>query len=541
MKRQMKYALSFWALLGTALLCFSSCSDTEEDFVIQEKPSADKELHTCVLKFNAVSPQFDQNSGKRTAATSSEWADGSKVYLHFLTSGNPISGTATYSKSADSWQLAYYGNLSETTEGNCGAYYFEGIKSENNTLVEFTPFTKLFEDVTAQYQYDGQTVSLIATLQPATGRVRLKGQEKDTAVLYGIRYIASYDFTNNTFAAGYDDILLTTTPELSGDEGIDQVRYYTPYIYGFFQAEDVQTLTLVSKSEGYSCKIKSELYAPGKSGVLDFPHSDNHVGWTAINPFMGVQFPDSISEERIGIIRNLLNEMVHLDGGTFTMGYGTGTDNYSPAHPVYVNPFYISKYEITEEQWEAVMNYPAPNSLGSKYPVRVQRDFNGYDELCENDGFEGHETEAVPTLYAFVEKLRLLTGFRVRFDIPYESEWEYAARKGKAQSGSYYAWLGGSTSSKPKEVGSLYPDDNGLYDIIGNVSELCRYIGKYPAGLQVNPWDAEFEDCAYCKRGASCTDVSNNMYTSVYNRTSSKFDSGYTTKDLGLRLVIRYY
>ena len=69
--------------------------------------------------------------------------------------------------------------------------------------------------------------------------------------------------------------------------------------------------------------------------------------------------------------------------------------------------------------------------------------------------------------------------------LPTEAEWEYAARAGNSQ--PYYgvisqiAWYANNSGDTPHPVGSKQPNDFGLYDMLGNVSEwvLDRYFDKY--------------------------------------------------------------
>ncbi|MCH8020006.1 SUMF1/EgtB/PvdO family nonheme iron enzyme [candidate division KSB1 bacterium] len=48
-------------------------------------------------------------------------------------------------------------------------------------------------------------------------------------------------------------------------------------------------------------------------------------------------------------------EFIYVKGGTFQMGdqFGEGSDDELPVHPVRVNDFYMSKYEITFDQYDA--------------------------------------------------------------------------------------------------------------------------------------------------------------------------------------------
>jgi len=123
------------------------------------------------------------------------------------------------------------------------------------------------------------------------------------------------------------------------------------------------------------------------------------------------------------------------------------------------NPFYIGKYEVTQEEWVAVMGYnPCSRTKGPKLPVD---NINWYE--CKN----------------FIEKLNENTNGGYR--LPTEAEWEYACRAGTSTAYSFGdkitpkdANYSGSKLDKPVEVGSYKPNAFGLYDMHGNVSEWCE-------------------------------------------------------------------
>ena len=78
--------------------------------------------------------------------------------------------------------------------------------------------------------------------------------------------------------------------------------------------------------------------------------------------------------ERDRILNNLINNMVHVEGGSFTMGTPeeqcvSASDSERPVHVVTLSSFSIGKYEVTQEEWIAVMGRNPLKNRGMKRPV----------------------------------------------------------------------------------------------------------------------------------------------------------------------------
>ena len=194
------------------------------------------------------------------------------------------------------------------------------------------------------------------------------------------------------------------------------------------------------------------------------------------------------------VIQRLIDNMVHVEGGTFMMGSDLEEDNQCntddehpasiarPVHQVTPSSFSIGRYEVTQEEWLAVMGSSLTEFKSGKMPVK---------RVCWWDCQD------------FIKKLNKLTG--MNFRLPTEAEWEFAARGGNYSHGYRYsgsnrlddvAWNGNncidneaeSREDGTHEVGKKLPNELGLYDMSGNVMEWCqdRY-GEYCIEAQVNP------------------------------------------------------
>ena len=242
---------------------------------------------------------------------------------------------------------------------------------------------------------------------------------------------------------------------------------------------------------------------------------------------------NSLAEPLRSHLKKLMADMVLVEGGTYMMGNPDRDRNDEYAkdvpHEVTLSSFYICKYEVTEALWTAVMgSNPSRHKLGDNYPVeRV----NWYD--CQD----------------FVEKLSELTGRHFR--LPTEAEWEYAARGGKRSRGYRYSgsyaldeigWHVGNAHYYKREVGTKKPNELGLYDMTGNVSEWCQDkldIEYYHHSPSINPQGSDrstYKDNR-CFRGGSFCDEEKYDELKVYTRnTGMPPEEKYG--HLGLRLAM---
>ena len=207
-------------------------------------------------------------------------------------------------------------------------------------------------------------------------------------------------------------------------------------------------------------------------------------------------------------------KMKPVEGGTFLMGAQSKNpsgDNYSldalsgwgPVHKVTVSAFYMGETEVTQALWKAVMGKT----------VRQQRNTTNPSYYLRGEGND------YPMYYVsyedcqeFVRRLNKLTG--KEFRLPTEAEWEYAARGGRESWGVDYAGsdeidevahysechesyaIEAEMEAEMKEserpgtskVKTLTPNELGLYDMSGNVSEWCSdWEGDYPTDASCDP------------------------------------------------------
>jgi formylglycine-generating enzyme required for sulfatase activity len=227
-------------------------------------------------------------------------------------------------------------------------------------------------------------------------------------------------------------------------------------------------------------------------------------------------------------------EMVKIPDGSFTMGSPEGEEgrdsNEGPQRTVTVQPFFMGRFAITQEQYQQVMGNNPSRFKGEKRPV---------ENVSWNDA----------TNFCDILSKRIGKSYR----LPSEAEWEYACRAltttpfhfGETITTELVNYDGRSTyAGAPKgqyreqtvEVGTLPPNAFGLYEMHGNVWEWCQdnwhenYQGAPDNG---NPWLNE-NDNRRLLRGGSWFYGPRDCRSAVRGR----FSPDYRDVDRGFRVVV---
>ena len=206
-------------------------------------------------------------------------------------------------------------------------------------------------------------------------------------------------------------------------------------------------------------------------------------------------------------------------------------------------PFYMGVFEVTQKQWALVMGADPASMKGERRPVEKIRFLDAF----------GNPGDDEPSPDSFVGKLKARTG--IAFSLPTEAQWEYACRAGTKsafnngcnveyeemwQLGRFYFnqetelefritrdpsyhqrpdGRGGFTRGHT-EVGSYLPNDWGLYDMHGNVAEMCR------------------TESGFAYRGGSWADSAHRQGVSRHKSYISLKPNGDDPQDwLGIRLM----
>ena len=214
-------------------------------------------------------------------------------------------------------------------------------------------------------------------------------------------------------------------------------------------------------------------------------------------------------------------EMILIPAGKFVMGSPASEKGHrinETQHEVTITkPFYMGKYEVTQEQWFEIMGENPSREKGRMLPVT---------NVSWNDCQD------------FIKKLNDKTSGGYR--LPTEAEWEYACR-GETTTAYFFgneitpkdANFGGSNLGKAVPVASKKANAYGLHDMHGNIWEWCgNWYGAYPEGKATDPIGVEVGDKRVV-RGGSFYDAESDA------RSSNRYAVGSSTRNgyIGLRLV----
>lgn len=253
-----------------------------------------------------------------------------------------------------------------------------------------------------------------------------------------------------------------------------------------------------------------------KAGTATITVKDSKSGETA-NIEVTVTEEEASIETKTFTVNGVSFKMVAVEGGTVTLGDRWEVNAFSPKD-VTLNSYYIGETEVSQALWEAVMGDNPSKEKGDDLPVTNVSWFD-----CQE----------------FIARLNQLTG-RV-FRLPTDAEWEFAARGGIHSKGYKYSgsnnyndvsWFSENSNRTIKPVLSKQPNEIGLYNMSGNVSELCNDYYQGDLSGTVNPVgpNLEWESTRVLRPS--------NVYNSavpVWYRTSIYPDDTYNV--VGLRLA----
>lgn len=271
--------------------------------------------------------------------------------------------------------------------------------------------------------------------------------------------------------------------------------------------------------------------------------------------------------------------------GTFSMGYdgymSAPNSAWAPHNVTHSWPFYIGIFECTQQQWYQVQgNWP---SFYSNETYRASRPVEqvSFQNIRGETGWQDNDPASGANCAAgtFIANLRARTGL-AWIDLPTEAQWEYAARAGTdyeygwadAEESNIKTFARGANTPSPKDgttvnvanrdvttdygtakVGSYRANAWGLYDMLGNVYELCgdakardrptadgtkkngsAYAASDWIDPRMDPYDPTTISGGRIIRGGAMSYANNRL--TVYNRLASGADSA--SRSIGFRVAV---
>ncbi|MDR3234124.1 MAG: SUMF1/EgtB/PvdO family nonheme iron enzyme [Planctomycetaceae bacterium] len=233
-------------------------------------------------------------------------------------------------------------------------------------------------------------------------------------------------------------------------------------------------------------------------------------------------------------------EMVSIPAGTFTMGSPENEAERrkdETAHPVKMTvPFWLGKYEVTQAQWDAVMENNPSHFKGPQLPVEMIK-WSDAAAFCAKLTEREHAAGHLPADYVYT--------------LPTEAQWEYACRAGTTTTfntgdnlttaqanydgnSPYNGNAKGEFRNKTTEGGTFPPNAWGLCDMHGNVWEWCLdSFRPYPKDSETDPV-SPLNESQHIARGGSWINQAHLCRAAFRNRLGT----GFVCHHLGFRLAL---
>ena len=295
---------------------------------------------------------------------------------------------------------------------------------------------------------------------------------------------------------------LITAESLLGNTN-SKILFLKAHVYQKLTQKDAAYLTLLNSSLDQFFEITDKTVYPA--------NKYNEMLAIKLGYAPKTELTEATNNKYFQFVSAVIQNMVKVEGGSFLMGTKSlklADRDARPVHIVNLNTFNICKFDVTLQQFALFTSETGYISdiekYGSDYsnpqlnwrynPAGIKYTYDAYNFypvtfITYNDAIE------------YCKWLSKISGHHFR--LPTEAEWEFAARGGRKTNNYIYsgsntigdvAWHDGNSGKVVHPVGQKLPNELGLYDMSGNVYQLCNDwfdLFYYGRSVQDNPQGAE--------------------------------------------------
>ena len=213
------------------------------------------------------------------------------------------------------------------------------------------------------------------------------------------------------------------------------------------------------------------------------------------NEVAAIQKADTI------LISDLDMVMLPIPAGNITLkSENSDVSNEQELTQVTLSKYWLGETEVTQAQFKAIMGKGSPRFQGTNLPME-HASWEDAMEFCQKLNERESAAGRLPAGYTYT--------------LPTEAQWEHASRAGT--SGDYteeldeMGWYKNNSEKETHPVGTKKPNAWEIYDMQGNVRELCYdwYRDSYP-GRSVSDYTGPSTGNYRVLRGGSWADPAEN-------------------------------
>ena len=462
-------------------MCIVSCNNQDDNDIIEQ---------TEVITFIA---EIEESNTHERIATDSEfksrWENGDAIGVYIVEELQDLQANSignwgtnikvTYDSNTKKWTsdiVVYYPNNEKTLSFYAYYPYDEYVSDPNDITFSVNP------DQSSSGDFSKSDL-LIA--KPLTNVAKSHNSVKlDFKHLLALVQMEAYKETSSDLGtSGSMDVTLMQCQSMVNINivtGIKSVSPSTIIDVAMYETKDADGQNI------YRAIVPPQILERGNDifKIKQFKETYNYANDLNVNLTEG-----NVSRIVIKQFPFLHKKFITVTGHEFAMGSDNGQPNESPMHKVVLTEnFIISRYLITNAQYAIFLNMMGIDETGESYVTSNQN--NGV-KWNEGKWIPASGKENYPVVNVSWDNANNFANW-AGGSLPTEAQWEIACSTGltpkwPTSSGgdsdlANYAWYNMNSGGSTHAVGLLQPNNWGLYDMLGNVSEWC------------SNWDYSYEE-----------------------------------------------